>query len=83
MARTKQTVRGVVHGRGKPRATYPHKKPTRKQPAPKKRRGPIHGKDIPAAVRIAWENASLRKKASNATPQGYYKPPEGPTQSGQ
>ena len=25
----------------------------------------------------------MRKKASNATPQGYYKPPEGPTQSGQ
>ena len=25
----------------------------------------------------------LRKKASNATPQVYYKPPEGPTQSGQ
>ena len=43
MARTKQTVRGIVHGHGKPRATYPHKKPIeRKQAAPKKRRGAIN-----------------------------------------
>ena len=62
MVRTKQTVRGVVHGHGKPRATYPHQKPTRKQPAPKKKRGPIHEKGIPPAIWIAWENAALRKK---------------------
>ena len=82
MVRTKQTVRGIAHGHGKPRATYPHQKPTRKQPAPKKKRGPIHEKGIPPAVRIAWENAMLRKRALNSTPQGYYKPPEGPMQSG-
>ena len=53
MARTKQMARGVVHGHGKPQATYPYQKPMRKQPAPKRKKGPIHEKGIPPAIQIA------------------------------
>ena len=81
MARTKQTSRGGAVG-GKPKATYPHTKPVRKQTKPRKRVGSRTNPQIPAAVRLARENAALRSKASNATPQGYYKPPEGKTKSG-
>ena len=34
-------------------------------------------------MKIARENAALRKSAANATPQGFYKPPTGRTQTGQ
>ena len=83
MACTKQTARGAALAGKPPRATYPHKKPIkRKQVAPKKRWGAINEWGIPPAVKIARENAALRKSAMNATPQGFYKPPEGHTQSG-
>ena len=43
--------------------------------------GPSQDKSVPVAVRITWENAKLRSKAVNATAQGYYKGPTGPTAS--
>ena len=42
MARTKQTMRGVVHGDGKPRAMYPHKKPIERKTSGSKEKERCH-----------------------------------------
>ena len=77
MARTKQTAQKQPTG-GKPPATYPHRKPSSK----KRWVGSSQDKSAPVAVRLARENARLWSKAVNATAQGYYKGPVGPTSSG-
>ena len=81
MAHTKQTSWGVALS-GKSRATYPHRKEVHKQTKPKKRLGSTTDPRVPIAVWLARENVALRSKASNATPQGFYKPPTEPTKSG-
>ena len=37
---------------------------------------------IPVVVQLARENAALRCRSVNATPQGFYKAPEGGTKNG-
>ena len=43
--------------------------------------GPSQDKSVPVAVRLARENARLQSTTANATAQGYYKGPTGPTSS--
>ena len=76
MARTKQTAWKQPTS-GKPPATYPHHKPSSK----KQWIGSSQDKSIPVAVRLARKNAKLQSRAVNATAQGYYKGPVGPTSS--
>ena len=40
------------------------------------RRAPVNMKQVPPALRVAWENVNARMTRANATPQGYYKPSE-------
>ena len=77
MARTKQTAWKQPTG-GKPPATYPHQKPSSK----KRWIRPHQDKSVPAAMRLARENAKIQSMAANATAQGYYKELVGPTSSG-
>ena len=77
MARTKQTAWKQPTS-GKPLATYPHWKLSSK----KRQTGSSQDKSVPVAVRLARENAKLWSKAVNATAQGYYRGPVGPTSSG-
>ena len=84
MARTKQTVKkGSVLGTWMLPATFPHAKPPHKVAASHRRcPGCINDPKVPVAVHLARENAALRRRTPNATPQGFYKPPMGSTQSG-
>ena len=82
MARTKQTAQNSAVTQGKPRAMYPHQKPVRKPAKPRRRLGPRSDPRVPVAVRLVRENAALRSRAANATPQGFYRPPAGETKSG-
>ena len=64
-------------------ATFPHTKPPCKVAASHHRcPGSITDPKVPVAVHLAQENAALWRRATNATPQGFYKPPVGTKQSG-
>ena len=83
MARTKQMVKkGPVLGTQMPPVTFPHTKPPCKV-ATSHQRCPGCNNDpkVPVAVHLARENVTLRRRTPNATPQGFYKPPTGSTQS--
>ena len=85
MVRTKQMAKkGASGGIRLPPATCPHAKPPRKVAAlrPHRRPGSVNDPQIPVAVCLARENAALHRKGPNATPQGFYKAPTGPTQCG-
>ena len=84
MARTKQTVKkGSALGTHMPLATFPHTKPPHKVAASHHRcPRSVTDPKVPVAVHLARENVTLRSRTPNATPQGFYKGPMGPTQSG-
>ena len=84
MARTKQIVKkGSALGTHMLLATFPHAKLPCKVAASHRRcPGSINDPKVPVAVHLTRENAALRRRTTNATPQGFYKPPMGPTQSG-
>ena len=80
MVRTKQTARkGSDLGNRHQRAVFPHTKPKGKKT---RRPGRVNDPRVPVAVRLARENAALRCRSANSTPQGFYKPPTGTTKSG-
>ena len=83
MARMKQAARigpNLGHGRW---ATFPHVKlPKIATSGHGQRLGPASDPKVPIAVRLVRENAALRSKASNVTPQGFYKAQKGPTKGG-
>ena len=84
MARTKQTVKkGSALGTCMPPATFPHTKLPHKVAASHHRcPRSITDLKVPVAVCLAQENTALWRRTPNATPQGFYKPPMGPKQSG-
>ena len=64
-------------------ATFPHTKPPHKVAVSHHRHpGSIPDLKVLVAVCLARENAALQRRTPNATPQGFYKPPMGPKQSG-
>ena len=81
MARTRQTAKkGSALGTWMPPATFPHAKPPCKVAASHHRC--VTDPKVPVAVCLARENTALWRRTLNATPQGFYKPPMSPTQSG-
>ena len=75
--------KGSALGTHMPLATFPHTKPPRKVAASHCRcPGSITDLKVPFAVCLAQENTALWRRTPNATPQGFYKPPMGPKQSG-
>ena len=75
--------KGSALGICMPPATFPHAKLPHKVAAshwrcPKS----VNDPKVPVAVHLARENATLRRRAPNATPHSFYKPPMGPKQSG-
>ena len=63
--------------------TFPHAKLPHKVAASHCRcPGSVTNPKVPVAVNLARENAALWRRTPNATPQGFYKPPMGSTQSG-
>ena len=75
--------KGSVLGTHMLPATFPHAKLPHKVTASHWRcPGSVNDPKVPVAVCLARENADLRRRAPNATPQGFYKPPMGPKQSG-
>ena len=75
--------KGFMLGTHMPSATFPHAKPLRKVAASHQScPGSVNNPKVPVAVCLARENAALRRTAPNAIPQGFYKPPMGPKQSG-
>ena len=79
MARTKQTVKkGSMLGTQMLPATFPHAKPPCKVAASHCRcPGSITNPKVPVAVHLARENTALWRRTPNATPQGFYKTPNG------
>ena len=75
--------KGPALGTQMPPVTFPHTKPPCKV-ATSHQRCPGCNNDpkVPVAVHLARENVTLRRRTPNATPQGFYKPPTGSTQSG-
>ena len=75
--------KGSVLGTQMPPATFPHAKlPCKVAASHWRHPGCINDPKVPVAVCLARENAALRRGTPNATPQGFYKPPMGSTQSG-